>query len=153
MRYVLVALALLASGSAKAEEEQSDDEKKEEAELDAIRADRKAMAAVFGADACWLRTYRATITTRIAKEKKYSAVGGVTNKAVMYNLQQKLMKADDLIEQSRKELRGFKGLVPLPCTSIEVKRVLFCFTTPDECSDKLRYALMAKFLSKVEEDE
>lgn len=151
MKTVLVVLALLLATNANAEENDAEEEKADQA----IRDDRKAMGAVFGAEQCLLSAYRNGVMERLKKEKKYNAISGVENRAVLYKLQQQLMHADDSIAKSKRELRGFKGVVALPCNHIEVKRVIFCFGNEGKCEDAnaRKYARMASMLESMDADD
>jgi hypothetical protein len=106
----------------------------EEARAEATRKDRKAMAAIFGAQFCLYAQIRRDALKEIAAEKKYARIGGVESRTKLYNLQQKIRWADEHEADERADMRRtFRGMTPLPCSRIEVLKILACVA--DECVD------------------
>ena len=88
---------------------------------------KKWMGAVLGYRVALAEDRRAEAKTEIAKEKKYSHVGGVVNKSAIYEAQQKIRWADEDIEE-RKQTAKDEGVKIL---SRNDKRV----ATVEECLD------------------
>jgi hypothetical protein len=66
---------------------------------------KKWMGAVLGYRVALAENRREEAKTEIAKEKKYSRVGGVVNKSAIYEAQQKIRWADEDIEERRQTAR------------------------------------------------
>jgi hypothetical protein len=66
---------------------------------------KKWMGAVLGYRVALAEDRRAEAKTEIAKEKKYSRIGGVVNKSAIYEAQQKIRWADEDIEERRQTAR------------------------------------------------
>lgn len=107
-------------------------EAENERRIDAIRANRKQMAAVFGAIFCSLKNYRAGAIAEIAKEKKYARYGGMVDKRKLYQLQQHIRRVDEIEAEKRSDLKDWKSLAPAACSDALVRRVVAC-NTGGEC--------------------
>ncbi len=137
-----------AANEAAAEERQAKrnrEQATEEAADDAIRADKKAMGAIFGATRCMLAEFRRTFLAEIATQKKYSRIGGVQNNASILRLQNNIRRVDELMASERQQLRGFRGVVVAPCESKLVTTLVDCKTT-DGATCEPRIAKMAAFM-------
>lgn len=131
--------------------ERSDREAEKERRAEATRKDRKAMAAIFGAQFCLYGQVRRDAMKEIAAEKKYARIGGVESRTKLYNLQQKIRWADEHEADERADMRRtFRGMTPLPCSRIEVLKILACVA--DECvDDETRHR--ASFITTEDSDD
>lgn len=106
----------------------------QEAEAEATRRDPKAMSVVFGAIFCYTKNLRNVALAEIAKEKKYARIGGMVNKVKLYNLQQAIRWADETEAEERKNLKGYRRVVPLGCNNASVAAVTQCLGEAENCS-------------------
>jgi hypothetical protein len=65
----------------------------------------KWLGAVFGYRVAIAEDARAEAKEEIAKQKKYSRLGGVVNKVVMYDAQQQIRASDEIIEEQRQRAK------------------------------------------------
>lgn len=132
------------------------EEKAVQDRLVATKKNPKKMRVIFGATFCRLNNFRNDAITEIAKEKKYSRYGGIINKAVLRTLQQRIRHADEAMDQIKKMLRGWPGLLPAPCSDRGVKSILACFADGDSpaCTEESNYfTSLVPDLPEDEEDE
>lgn len=122
-----------------------------EARYNAIRSNPRQMAVVFGAIFCAMRDLRTTALAEIAKEKKYARVGGYEDKGKIYGLQQRVRRADEVTDEQRGNIKGFKGLTPAGCSDTRVRAVLACRAVANDtpCEDQL----IRDMLTFVPDDE
>jgi hypothetical protein len=93
---------------------------------------------------CDASSSRKAALTEIAKQKKYSSLGGVENKAALYNLQLRVRTSDERIAEANKRLSAAHAS-PMSCTDKAVHAVWSCFVPgvphmlehleADDCSD------------------
>lgn len=115
MRYVAIALALLVCGTAHADQ----------ALQERVRNDPRLMRLALSARICRLQDVRAETIGEIAKQRKYSAIGGVVDLNVMHTLQRRLRAVDEFTEADRAEFKHRKAR-PFGCRSNEVKAINMC---------------------------
>lgn len=120
MRWIAV-VVMLAAGTARA------DESAEESRLEAIRADRKLMSAVFSAEFCVRTIHRDDALKEIAAEKKYGKIAGVVSMRKLYDLQQRIRKIDEGWAKSQGVMRKYyKDVRLLGCKDRLVLAVILC---------------------------
>lgn len=118
---LLAALTLLLCSAATAEENAPDKETRGAS----LRADPKAWQVLRSARLCWYQRSRAEVLGVIAKERKYSRVGGVVDLRLLHDAQDALRRDDEGIATERREFGRLK-LRPLPCGDQAVSSLSQC---------------------------
>lgn len=121
----------------------ADDARAQEAEESRARAERDEqhrqspafMRKVWSAQLCTGEQRRSSALALLAREKKYSAVTGSANLTTREELKRSLQAADELIAQSRSELKRTKGS-PLSCSGAGMREATACIDAPadGECA-------------------
>jgi hypothetical protein len=89
------------------EAKENEDERKRRLEEHQPEAIKKWLGAVLGYRVALAEDSREDAKKEIAKQKKYSRYGGVVNKVVMYESQQKIRVADEEIERLRQMAKEY----------------------------------------------
>ncbi len=84
--------------------------------------EREVAASAF---LCAYADSRADVMNKIARERRYSAVGGVVNMSKLYRWQHRVMEIDEAAEGMRESMRR-EGLAELSCSADDVRRVTLC---------------------------
>ncbi len=132
----------------------------DEQRLDRLRRNPKAMAAVMGAELCMADAERRDALTEIAKEKKYSKLGGVENRVVLYALQRRVRRADEFLANLRAGYRkapNLRSVKPYACKHDAVQILILCKgdDPPEDCTKSPLNDLvgMVETISGASEDD
>jgi hypothetical protein len=98
---------------------------KEKADNDTFRANTLAVRATWSSWLCYGKAARDAAMAAIAKEKKYSRIGGVVNLSRLSQLQDDVRAADEKIDQARAGLRQAHAK-PFPCSHPGVAAFVEC---------------------------
>jgi len=125
------AQAVAAEKARKEAEEKARDERnatieaQESERISNLMLEPKMMQFVYSAQLCTGQEDRTEAMTEIAKEKKYSAIGGVVKLREMYSLQQSLRGADEQIKAAKYWLKNIKRGA-LGCNNKYVQVIMSC---------------------------
>lgn len=120
---VAALLAGRARANARLEAQRKADNKR--ALFDRLRNDPTILRAFLSANVCGGQEEQEAARKEIAKEKKYSRIGGSIDLRAMHDLQDRLRSADERIEKNKAALKQRK-LKPYACTDNNVKQVMVC---------------------------
>ncbi len=94
-----------------------------------LAQDPKARRAVYSAEICWFQSDRQEVIAAIAKERRYSKIGGVVDMKYLYERQEAVRRDDDAIANMRAELKK-ERVGALPCSDKLVAALTPCMTEP-----------------------
>lgn len=105
--------------------------------VEKLLADPKGVHALLSADLCWGTRARADVMGELAKDKKYSQIGGAVDTAKRVELQNRLAEVDDYLRVVRAKLKVTKK-APITCSDPGIKLAEPCLDPTsriDQCGD------------------
>ncbi len=127
MRVDAAARATKAAVKARLDAEANAMEDKHEAELDLLRSNPAVGRLIWSTELCIAQKARTTTLAAIAKERKYSRIGGVVSLKDMKDLQDDLRASDDRIAAAKATLRAEPATSPLACSAPKVVALWNCY--------------------------
>lgn len=103
-----------------------------------LLTNKKVVSILLSSSLCWCTHERAAVLAQIAKDKKYSRVGGVVDLGKRAELQQRLEEIDDWADAIKTRMKA-KKVAQMPCNDGDVQALEPCLD-PDvpveKCSDE-----------------